>query len=100
MTKSELIERVSIISGTPEYYAERVLDCTIETIIKAVQSGEAVVLPGFGKFYLAPYEERKCTNPKNGETIVAPARDFLRFKASEKTKGAIKYRNKQETAKS
>ena len=100
MTKSDLIERVSIISGTPEYYAERVLDCTIETIIKAVQSGEAVVLPGFGKFYLAPYEERKCTNPRSGETIVAPARDFFRFKASEKTKGAIKHQRKQETAES
>ena len=50
--------------------------------------------------YLAPYEERKCTNPKSGETIVAPARDFFRFKASEKTKGAIKHQSKQKTAKS
>ena len=90
MTKTKLVERVSRVSGVPEYLTERVIDYTIETIIKTVQSEEPVVLAGFGRFYLASYNERQCRNPGTGEYMVAPARRFLRFKASEKTKGAVK----------
>lgn len=89
MTKTKLEESVSRVSGVPECATERVINFTIETILKTVQSGESVVLPGFGKFFLASYEERLSNNPRTGEQITVPVCKFLRFKASPKVKDAI-----------
>ena len=55
MTKTKLAERVSLVSGVPVGTTERVINFTIETILKTVQSGESVILPCFGKFFLASY---------------------------------------------
>ena len=55
MTKTKLAERVSLVSGVPVGTTERVNNFTIETILKTVQSGESVILPCFGKFFLASY---------------------------------------------
>ncbi len=89
MTQTKLAESVSRVSGVPEGATERVINFTIETILKTVQSGESVVFPGFGKFFLASYEERLSNNPRTGEQITVPARKALRFKASPKVKDAI-----------
>ena len=82
MTQTKLAESVSRVSGVPEGATERVINFTIETILKTVQSGESVVLPGFGKFFLASYKERTGTNPRTGEQMTVPACKFLRSKAS------------------
>ena len=89
MTKAKLAERLSRVSGVPEHMTERIINYTIETILKTVQSGESVVFPGFGKFFLASYEERLSNNPRTGEQMTVPACKFLRFKASPKVKDAI-----------
>ena len=68
---------------------ERIINYTIETILETFESGEPVVLAGFGKFFLASYEERSSTNPRTGEQMTVPACKFLRFKASPKVKDAI-----------
>ena len=89
MTQTKLAESVSRVSGVPEGATERVINFTIETILKTVQNGESVVFPGFGKFFLASYEERLSNNPRTGEQITVPARKALRFKASSKVKDTI-----------
>ena len=89
MTKTKLAERVSLVSGVPVGTTERVINFTIETILKTAQNGESVILPCFGKFFLASYKERTGTNPRTGEQMTVPACKFLRFKASSKVKDTI-----------
>jgi DNA-binding protein HU-beta len=70
MNKAQLIEKIAEETKTSKAQAENILDCTIETIKKAVKKGDDVKLVGFGTFTKAKRKARVGRNPQTGKALV------------------------------
>jgi|SaaInl8_200m_RNA_FD_contig_101_79335_length_1086_multi_3_in_0_out_0_2 integration host factor subunit alpha len=67
-------------------YSRREVCLIFETflgIIKdTLESGEYVLISGFGKFSVMKKEERKGRNPATAESLTLPSRKIVRFKCA------------------
>jgi len=109
MKRPELITSMSIEGEMTKKLAEQALDAFLASIEKALKNGEIVKLNNY--FTLTPTERasRNGRNPSNGETIVIPKSNFIKFKAGkilddavadlvipEKVKGVFKGKKKKD----
>ena len=89
MNRPELTSIVSEKANTTKKQADEIIDAFLETIIEALQSGDKVVLTGFGTFEAHDRAERVGRNPVTGEEISIPSSKAPTFKASKSFKDAI-----------
>ncbi len=89
MTKSELIELISKDANLTKADASRVLESTINAIMKATKNEQKVTLIGFGTFTLTERKARKGRNPQTGEKIDIPASKTPKFVAGRVFKDLI-----------
>ena len=92
MNKAELVEKIAKDADISKASAERVLNTSIETIIKAVTKGDKVQLIGFGTFGSGKRAARTGRNPKTGEAIKIAAAKTVKFTAGKAFKDAVKKR--------
>jgi integration host factor subunit alpha len=59
-----------------------VVDTVFELIKKALESGENVLISGFGKFSVRAKAPRKGRNPATGEDLTLEPRRVITFKSS------------------
>ena len=90
MKKTDLIHAIAEQSGLSKKDAEKALNATIDTIIKAVAEGEKIQLTGFGTFEVRERAARTGLNPLTKKTIKIPASKSPAFKAGSKLKDAVK----------
>ena len=90
MTKENLIESIVSKVGCSKADAGRALDTVIETITKALTSGDSVTITGFGTFSARARAARAGINPKTGEKIQIPAMTVPKFKAGKGLKEAVR----------
>ena len=81
MNKAQLVEQLVGELEITKADCERVIDCTIESIKKAVKKGEDVTLVGFGTFTRSKRKARAGRNPQTGEAIKIPACTVPKFRA-------------------
>ena len=75
MTKSDLIERLSIQGKLPRKQAEMVVELIFDSMIEAMKAGDRIEIRGFGSFKVKDYKSYTGRNPKTGESVkVAPKR--------------------------
>ena len=89
MKKTELIAAVAEQSGLSKKDAEKALNATIDTIIKAVAEGDKIQLTGFGTFEQRQRNARTGCDPRTGKTIEIPASKVPAFKAGNAFKEAV-----------
>lgn len=82
MTKADIAERISIKLGTSKNESAELLELVIAVIKGALEAGEQVKIPGFGKFEVMQKKDRKGRNPQTGETMTITARKVMSFKPS------------------
>jgi len=58
------------------------LESLLEIIKRALESGEDVMVSGFGKFYVREKKARKGRNPSTGEDMMPAPRRVVTFKCS------------------
>lgn len=90
MTKDELIDAVASKCACSKKAAGDCLEAVIETITKAMQKGDKVVLTGFGAFQVSKRAARRGVNPKTGAKIQIPAMKVPKFKAGKGLKDAVR----------
>lgn len=90
MTKDQLIEAVASQCACSKKASSECLEAVIETITKAMQKGDKVVLTGFGAFQVSKRAARKGVNPKTGAKIQIPAMKVPKFKAGKALKDAVR----------
>jgi len=90
MTKTQVVEAVSKITGLSKAVVARVIDCYHEVISKGLQSHDKVTLVGFGTFSVSQRKARTGRNPQTGKAINIPAAKVAKFKASSKLTKGIK----------
>lgn len=73
VTKSELIEDLSIRAKLPKDTAEQVVNTVFESMVDALVQGRRIEVRGFGSFEVRSYKGYKGRNPRTGEAVeVAP----------------------------
>ena len=84
LTKAKIIEKVSTRNGFTKKLSTETVETLLESIKKTLESGEDVLISGFGKFYVKEKKERKGRNPATGEDMMLAPRRVVTFKCSRK----------------
>jgi integration host factor subunit alpha len=82
LTKADIIQIVTKETGLPKHKSDHVVEQLLEIIKRTLETGEDVLISGFGKFCVCEKAERRGRNPATGESLMLPARRVVRFKCS------------------
>lgn len=82
LTKKDIVEQVYNELGFLKIQSVEIVESLLETIKATLETGEDVLVSGFGKFSVRDKHERKGRNPATGEDAILPARRVVTFKYS------------------
>ena len=82
LTKENLIQSLYDQVGLSKQQSRALVDNVFELIKKALESGEDVLISGFGKFIVREKAQRKGKNPATGRDLQLDARRVVTFKSS------------------
>ena len=83
VTKTDLIDKVcSTNSGLTKAQAREAVETILSAIKSSLESGDGVLLSGFGKFKVKSKSARQGRNPQTGESLTLAARKVVTFKPS------------------
>jgi integration host factor subunit alpha len=89
LTKHGIVEQVYNELGFPRNQSVEIVESLLEIIKSTLESGEDVLLSGFGKFCVNDKKERKGRNPATGEDAILRARRVVTFKCSGKLRDRV-----------
>jgi integration host factor subunit alpha len=82
LTKASLIDSICSTSNLPKQVSKSAVEAVFEAIKRILESGEDVLISGFGKFTIKEKKERKGRNPETGDDMKLRARRVVTFKCS------------------
>ena len=86
LTKVEIVNSIADQIGYTKGYSSEILETVLELIKKALESGDDVLITGFGKFCVKEKGERRGRNPSTGEDMMVRSRRVVTFRSSGKLK--------------
>lgn len=89
MTRADIAARIHQQTDISTVEAEKLLDHILEFIKSTLQSGESIMIAGFGKFTVRSKRARPGRNPRTGEAIEVSACRVVSFQSSLLFKRAI-----------
>jgi integration host factor subunit alpha len=82
LTKADLIDSIYNQVGLSKAESAQVVELLLESIKKTLESGEDVLISGFGKFCVKEKSKRSGRNPQTGEDLMLDARRVVTFRCS------------------
>jgi len=82
LTKDRIIESVYNRTDLNRPQAAKSVETFLETIKKTLESGEDVLISGFGKFVVKDKKERRGRNPQTSTDLMLDGRRVVTFKCS------------------
>jgi integration host factor subunit alpha len=82
LTKADIIDRVGKKCDFSNAKSFEVVEALLEIMKKTLESGEDVLISGFGKFCVKEKSERRGRNPQLGNELMLGARRVVVFKCS------------------
>jgi integration host factor subunit alpha len=82
LTKAQIIEEVRTRNGFTLKKSTKTVETLLEIMKQTLESGEDVLISGFGKFCVKDKKERRGRNPATGEVLMLGARKVVAFKSS------------------
>ncbi len=89
LTKIQIVESIQNQTGFPKTRSLEIVETLLEIIKSTLESGEDVMLSGFGKFCVKEKKERKGRNPATGDAMMLAPRKVVTFKCSGKLRERI-----------
>ncbi|MEA1945698.1 MAG: integration host factor subunit alpha [Thermodesulfobacteriota bacterium] len=89
LTKVQLVESIHNKIGLTKNKSSEIVETCLEIIKSELESGEDVLISGFGKFCVKEKNERKGRNPATGDAMMLAPRRVVTFKCSGKLKDMI-----------
>lgn len=82
MRKVDIATHIRQQAGISQKDAARLLESILKLLKTTLQTGESIMISGFGKFTVRNKHARSGRNPQSGEAITISARRVLVFRAS------------------
>ena len=82
LTKNDIVDSVYNRLDLPKKNSIQLVESLLEIIKKTLESGEDVLISGFGKFGVKNKKERTGRNPQTAEQMKLRARQVVTFKCS------------------
>jgi integration host factor subunit alpha len=82
LTKADLIESVKNQSGFLKAEAALIVESVLKIIKKTLESGEDVLISGFGKFCVKDKKEQRGRNPQTADDMQLRAKKVVTFRWS------------------
>jgi integration host factor subunit alpha len=89
ITKAIIIENIADQVGYPKNRSMEIVEILLETVKKSLESGEDVLISGFGKFCVREKKKRKGRNPSTGNAMILESRRVVTFNCSGKLREKI-----------
>lgn len=89
LTKADIIQSVHNQLGFPQKQSAEIMEILLETIKGSLESGEDVLVSGFGKFCVKAKKERRGRNPATGDDLMLESRKVVIFRCSHKLRDKI-----------
>jgi integration host factor subunit alpha len=82
LTKAHIIDAVAAGNGFTRKKAIETVETVLELIKRSLESGDDVLISGFGKFCVKQKAQRKGRNPATGEDMLLAPRRTVTFRNS------------------
>jgi integration host factor subunit alpha len=82
LTKHVLVGKLQTELGFPRNQSVEIVESFLEIIKSTLESGDDLLVSGFGKFCVRDKKERKGRNPATGEDLMLNPRRVVTFKYS------------------
>jgi len=82
LTKARIVEAVVETNGYTQKKAFETVEIMLELIKRSLESGEDVLISGFGKFCVKKKRERRGRNPAIGKDMMLAPRKVVTFQCS------------------
>jgi len=89
LTKADIVETIRMQNGYSRKQSVEVVEILLEIIKQSLESGEDVMISGFGKFQVKNKRRRRGRNPTTNEDLILPPRRVVTFKSSNKLRNRI-----------
>ena len=89
LTKAHIIDSVAEKTGYTHKKSKETVETVLELIKRSLESGEDVLISGFGKFSVKQKAKRKGRNPATGEDMMLKRRRVVTFKCSGKLRDKL-----------
>ena len=82
LTKAHLVDAIHETVGLPTKKSVQVVEDLLEIIKHALESGDDVLISGFGKFCVNNKSQRRGRNPATGDDMMLDQRRVVTFRCS------------------
>ncbi len=89
LTKADIVEAVTEQNGYTIKRSFEVVETLLEIIKSTLESGEDIMISGFGKFRVKKKKERMGRNVTIGEAMMLPPKKSLKFRCSRQLRDKI-----------
>ena len=89
LTKANIVETVAEQIGHTKNQSSEMIETLLEIIKRTLESGEDVLVSGFGKFCVKKKHERWGRNPATGEDMMLQPRNVVTFRCSRQLRDRI-----------
>jgi integration host factor subunit alpha len=79
LTKAKIVDAVTESNGYTRQKSIETVEILLELIKSALESGEDVMISGFGKFCVKQKSKRRGRNPATGDDMVLAPRQVVTF---------------------
>ena len=93
LIKADIVESVHNQLGFLKNESAEIVEILLEIIKSTLESGEDVLVSGFGKFCVKDKRRRKGRNPATGEDLMLGSRRVVGFKCSGKLRDKMNVGN-------
>jgi integration host factor subunit alpha len=89
LTKAHIVEKVAGQNGYTKNHSVNTIETLLELIKRTLESGDDVLVSGFGKFCVKEKHERRGRNPATGENMILEPRRVVTFRCSRQLRDKI-----------
>jgi len=95
VNKARLVDHLYRNSGFLRDESSTTVESLLEIIKKTLESGEDILISGFGKFIVKEKNKRRGRNPATGKDLFLDARRVVIFKCSKNLKDKLNVKKKK-----
>jgi len=89
LTKADIANSIKDQFGFTKNQSFETIETLLEIMKKTLESGENILISGFGKFCVKEKAERRGRNPATGGDMMLPPRKVVTFKYSGKLRDKV-----------